>query len=183
LTCGHAIQFGEFPFCPHSPVRERNSLSFSPIVVWASNADPEKFSFPGQANEPCPADYHRVEITNLRDADRFVSRMNALERRKMEAERDMRHALDDAGVTDRRGEEDARGWVMRADGTKFYVRGNTRAENLQRRAREWADRLREQRRSRHPRIDPRFHIDVLSFDSGNRNSYSGAETGWRERKS
>ena len=43
--------------------------------------------------------------------------------------RDLRHTLDDAGVQDRRAEEDARGWVMKADGTKFYIRGNSRAES------------------------------------------------------
>ena len=169
-VCGHAIEFGEFPFCPHTPVRERNALTFSSIVVWQSNTDSEKYSFPGQANEPVPAGYHKVEISNLRQADQFVSRMNGIERRRMEELRDMRYALDDAGIRERRREEDARGL------------GSSSAEALRRRVREWTDKMRERRREAHPRIDPQFHISVLSFDSGNRNSYSGPETGWRERK-
>jgi hypothetical protein len=180
--CGQEVQIGEWPYCPHGSIYERNAQRWDPIVVWQSNSDGEKFSFPGQANEPCPEGYHRVEITDMRQADRFVSRMNAIERQKMEEARELRHTLDDAGVKDRRGEEDARGWAMRADGTKFYIRGNGRAEALQRRVREWADQLRERRRSQHARLDPNFHIQVLSFDSGNRSSYSGQETGWRERK-
>jgi len=180
--CGKELHIGDWAWCPHEPLDERNAQRWDPIVVWASNSDAEKFSFPGQANEPCPEGYHKIEISNLRQADQFVSRMNDIERRKMEEARDMRHALDDAGVKDRRAEEDARGWAMRADGTKFYIRGNSRAENLQRRVREWADRQRERRRSQHPHLDPQFHINVLSFDSGNRNSYSGPETGWREKK-
>lgn len=180
--CGHEITHGEWAWCPHGQTREASARRWDPIVVWASNTEADKYSFPGQAEEPCPDGYHKIEITNLREADRFVSRMNGVERRKLEAERDMRCTLDDAGITDRRREEDARGWVMKADGTKFYIRGNARAENLQRRVREWADRLRERRRSGSSRIDPHFHINVLSFDSGNRNSYSGPETDWRERK-
>lgn len=180
--CGQELHIGDWAYCPHEPLRERNAQHFDPIVVWASNSDPNKFSFPGQANEPCPPDYHRVEITNLREADRFVAKMNAIEGRKLEAERELRRTLDDAGVKDRRREEDARGWAIRADGSKFYIRGNSRAEALQRRVREWADQLRERRRGQRVHIDPHFHINVLSFDSGSRNSYSGPETGWRERK-
>lgn len=181
-ACGAELEIGAWPFCPHGSTHEGNARRFDPIVVWQSNRDPNKFSFPGQSNEACPSDYHRVEITNLRQADQFVSKMNAIERRKLEAERDLRHTLDDAGIKDRRAEEDARGWAMRADGTKFYIRGNSRAEALRRRVREWADKNREARRARHPRSEANFHINVLSFDSGNRTSYSGPETGWRERK-
>lgn len=144
---------------------------FDPIVVWASNADPNKFSFPGQANEAVPEGYHKIAISNMREADQLVARVNDIERRKMEEIRDTRYALDDAGIRERRREEDARGTV------------SVRAEVLRRQVREWTDKLRERRREQHSRVDPQFHINVLSFDSGNRNSYSGQETGWRERKS
>jgi len=169
IDCGHEIEFGEYPFCPHGAIRESAAQRFAPIVVWQSNADSEKYSFPGQTNEPCPNGYHRVEIQNLREADRFVSRMNDIERRKMEADREMRHALDDAGIKERRRDEDARGCA------------NARAEALRRRVREWTDQVRLRKRGK--AIDPHFHINVLSYDSGNRNSYSGPETGWREKKS
>lgn len=173
---------GAWPWCPHGALREAQAQRWSPIVVWASDSDPDKYSFPGQASEPVPEGYHRVALTNLREADRFVGRYNDIERRKLAADRHLRETLDDAGIVDRRSEEDARGWVMRADGSKFYVRGNSRAEALQRAARAYADRRRDEKRMQQNR-DPHFHIQVLSFDSGNRNSYSGPETGWREKKS
>ena len=169
--CGQELHIGDWAWCPHESVYPANAQRWDPIVIWASNADSEKYSFPGRANEPVPEGYHRVEITDLRQADRFVSKMNAIERRRLEEERDMRYALDDAGIRERRRAEDARGPA------------NPRAAALRRRVREWTDRIRERRREAHPRIDPQFHIDVLSFDSGHRNSYSGPETGWRERKS
>lgn len=180
--CGMEVFIGDWPWCPHGSVRGENATRFDPIVVWQSNADPDKYSFPGQPNEPVPEGFHKIEITNLRQGDQFTSRFNELERRRIEEEREIRRTLDDAGIKDRRAEEDARGWAMRADGTKFYVRGNARAENLQRAAREWADKRREAKRGRQGRVEPNFHIQVLSFNSGNRGSYSGQETNWRERK-
>jgi hypothetical protein len=157
--------------CPHGETRESNARRWDPIVVWESNTNPDHYSFPGQANEPCPAGYHRVELTDLTQADQFVNRMNEIERRKLEATRDLNHAALDEQTRRRRDDVMAR------------IRGNPRAEALFRQSREWADRVREAKRARHARLDPKFHIQVLSFDSGNRNSYSGAETGWRERKS
>ena len=185
-VCGQELQVGDWPFCQgarnsHGPIRELNARRFESIVVWQSNSDPEKFSYPGDVHEAPPEGYHAIEITNLPQADRFVHEVNRIERVKSEQSRQMRYTLDDAGVKDRRAEEDARGWVMRGDGTKFYVRGNARAEALQKAVREWADKRREQKRSRHS-SEPNFHINILSFDSGNRNSYSGPETNWRERK-
>ena len=176
--CGVLIAIGDWPYCPHGSVFPESARRFDPIVVWQSNTDPNHYSGWGaRTNEPVPEGFHKVEITNIRQADQLVRKVNDIERQKMEEARRMRYALDDAGVTDRRREEDARGWVMRADGTKFYVRGNSRAEALRRRAREYTDAERARRRAQHPRIDPQFHSQVLSFDSGNRSSYSGPETG------
>lgn len=186
--CGEELDERSWPWCAsespggHGSVRRNSAKRWDDIVVWQSNADADKYSFPGQSNEPVPEGYHKVVISNLREGDQFTARFNELERQRLQEERDRRRMLDDAGVRDRRAEEDARGWVMKADGSKFHIRGNSRAEAMRRAVREWADRRREQKRERAPNVDPNFHINVLSYDSGNRNSYSGAETNWRERK-
>ena len=169
--CGQELHIGDWPHCPHEPIRECNAQRWDPIVVWASNSDPDKYSFPGQADEPVPEGYHRVEITNLRQADQFVSRYNDIERHKVEADRDLNHQVFDEQTRRRRDDIAAR------------IRGNARAEALFRATREYTDRHREEKRSKHRHLDPHFHIQVLSFDAGHRNSYSGPETGWRERKS
>lgn len=168
--CGKEFVIGDWPFCPHGSVFPERAQRFDPIVVWQSNTDSEKYSFPGQANEAVPEGYHKVEITNMRQADQLVARVNDIERRKIEETRAMRYALDDAGIRERRRNEDAKGLT------------SARAEALRRRVREWTDKRRADRRAARPRIDPQFHINILSFDSGNRNSYSGQETGWREKK-
>ena len=166
--CGAEVFIGSWPWCPHGMIREANAKHFDPIVVWASNTELDKYQFPGQPNEPAPDGYHKVEITNMRQADHFVGKFNDQERQRLEGERRMRWALDDAGIKERRANEDARGVK------------SSRADALRRAVREWADRKRDAR-SRGS-IDPHFHNNALSFDSGNRNSYSGEETGWRERK-
>jgi hypothetical protein len=97
--------------------------------------------------------------------------MNRIERQKMEATRDLNYQALDEQTRRRRADVAAR------------ISGNPRAEALFRQVREWTDRQRQAKRAKHSRLDPRFHIQVLSFDSGNRNSYSGPETGWREKKS
>jgi|SRR5215475_10510899 len=170
--CGHEIEIGEYPFCPHGSIRQATARSWEPIVVWASNTKPDEFSYPGQADEPVPDGYHRVEIQNLREADRFVARVNAIERAKAEGTRDLNQRFLDEQTRMRRREFDAK------------LRGNLSpcGEALLRAAREWTDQRRDQKRKVTRNLDPRFHIQVLSFDSGNRNSYSGPETGWRERK-
>ena len=171
LACGMELEIGDWPYCPHGSVFQGSARRFDDIVVWQSNTDSEKYSFPGQSGEPCPEGYHKVVIQNMRQADQLVARVNDIERRRMEEMRDMRYALDDAGIRERRANEDAKGAI------------NARAEALRRRVREWTDRRRADKRAARPRIDPQFHINILSFDSGNRNSYSGQETGWREKKS
>ena len=103
-------------------------------------------------------------------ADQLVARVNDIERRKMEEIRDRRYALDDEGVRLRRREEDIKGGL------------SPQGEALRRAVRKWTDDLRARRRGAHPRLDPHFHNNALSFDSGNRNSHSSEETRWRETK-
>ena len=172
--CGGDLRVGDWPFCQgsadaHRPIRELNARRWEPIVVWEADAEPGKFSYPGQSDEPVPEGYHRVELLNLREADLFVKRVNGIERGKAELDRRLNYQAIDEAVQRRRRDTEAR------------IRGNPRAEALYRAARDWADKRRELIRARH-RMEPNFHIQVLSFDSGNRNSYSGPETGWRERK-
>lgn len=173
--CGIEFGIGDWPFCDspggHGPLRETQARRFEKIMIWQSNTDPDHYSFPGRNDEPCPAEYHPIEITNLSEADQIVSRINDVERRKAAQMRDLNYAALDEQTKRRR------------DDIAAHIRGNSRAEALFRQVREWGDRVRDQKRSKHHSLDPHFHIQVLSFNSGNRNSYSDPETGWKEKKS
>jgi hypothetical protein len=95
--------------------------------------------------------------------------VNAIERAKTEFDRARNYqALDEA-------------IKLRREDTLARIRGNPRAEMLHRAAKEWADKRRSEKRAKQSG-DPNFNINVLSFDSGHRESWSGPETGWRERK-
>jgi hypothetical protein len=170
--CGREVEIGEFPFCPHGFVAERNAQAFDPSVVWVSDTDGH-FSYPGMANEPCPEGYHPLALTNLRQADRFVTEVNQRERTKAEEQREAYYERLDAQTKQRRDDFDAR------------QRGNldSRGEALLRAARAYADKRREATRARQRNLEQNFHIQVMSFDSSNRNSYSGPQTGWRQKKS
>ena len=98
-----------------------------------------------------------------------MNRINGIERAKSEATRALNYeALDEQTK-------------IRREDTLARIRGNPRAEALFRAARDWADKRRAEKRAKQS-ANPNFHIQVLSYDSGNRPSYSGPETGWRERK-
>ena len=47
--CGAEVMIGDWPFCPHGATFHGNAQRFDPIVVWQSNSDSEKYSFPGPA--------------------------------------------------------------------------------------------------------------------------------------
>ena len=113
-ACGKEVVIGDWPFCPHGLVRDASARRFDDIVVWQSNDDPEKYSYPGQSNEPCPDGYHKIVIQNMRQADQFVRQVNDIERRKMEEARATRYTLDDAGIKRRRYEEDVKGAAISA---------------------------------------------------------------------
>jgi hypothetical protein len=167
--CHLELEVGDWPYCPHPKVHGRDSRLFEPIVVWKHNTEVDKYSFPGQGDERVPDGYHKVEIHNLRDADRLVREINRIERSKSIDARSLNYQALDEATRIRRRDIDAR------------IRGNPRAEALFRAAREWADKRKAKNRAKHSQ-EPNFHIDILSFDSGNRRSYSGPETQWRETK-
>ena len=168
--CGKEVEIGQWPWCPHGELYEQNARNFDPIRLHVSDTDPNNIQYPGRNDELPPSGYHSVDITNIREADQWTRRINAVEREKMMTERLMHKAYFDEQLQRRRADRLAK------------VRGNHKAEMLLRAAAEMVDRKREMKYHNIDKSDPKFHIQALSFDSGNRNSYSGEDTGWRERK-
>lgn len=171
-TCNQEMQVGDWPFCNpgggHSPLREQNAKRFDPVVVWESITSPGQFSFPGRADEPVPDGYRALSLTNLREADRFVSRFNEQERARLSDERDYERQYWDARLSQRRSDTLAR------------IGNNSRAAAMLKAVAEYRDAKRDRKYAR--KIDPHFHIQALSFDSGNRQGHSSAATGWKDRK-
>jgi hypothetical protein len=106
----------------------------------------------------------------MREADQWTRKINSIERDKALLERHINKAYFDEKLAKRRAD------------TYAKISGNPRALALFRAAQQWADKRRERKYAGMDKVDPKFHIQALSFDSGNRNSYSGEDTNWRERK-
>ena len=163
--CGaQASRASSFP----GQYRPTSAKRFDAIVVWESTAEPGKYSFPGDAREAVPDGYRKVELTNMQEADRFVSRFNESERSRLEDERHAEREYFDRRIKQRREDTMAR------------LKNNPRAVAMLKAVQKYRDAARNRKYAR--KIDPNFHIQALSFDSGNRQGYSSEETGWRERK-
>lgn len=147
---------------------ERTAKRFDPIVVWVSNDDPDRISIPGDPNEPVDEGYHKVEITNLREADRWADRINRIETRKAEGYRDSERQYWDDVARERRADIRAR------------IGSNPRAAALFSAVQKYVDAKRARRYGKP--LDARAHFQVISFDSSNRDGYSGPDTDWRTRR-
>lgn len=148
--------------------RPVNARRFSPIVVWVNNENPDQISVPGRSDEPVQEGYHAVEITDMRTADHYTRHMNNVALRDAINQRAAEREFFDARTKERR------------DATLARIGNNPRMRAMFEKACEYVDRKRDAKYSKP--LDPRGHFQVLSFNSSNRQSYSDAETGWRERK-
>lgn len=156
-------------------IQPHNAQRFSPILIHQSLTDPNQFSFPGSSSDPCPSGYRPIAITNIREAEKWTKRINQLESSRAAELRDMNREYFEERTLIRRQEVDAK---MRQTG----LDSSGRARFLRDMARRVAD-LRHAKNFGPKAMNANFHINALEFDSSNRNSYSGPETNWRQRKS
>src|SRR6202021_2116849 len=88
LSCGNELHVGDWPFCPHGPLREVNARRFSePILVFESPTPPGDASAPASNTDPPPAGYRPRVIDNLQAADQFINQYNAHESAKLSEQR------------------------------------------------------------------------------------------------
>ncbi len=170
-TCGGELIIGSYPFCngnpaDHETVRTRMAQSIQGTVYF-ENAKGE-IRFPPSANSPLPAGFEKKELTTLRAADKFMREQN--EREKVRAE--------EATSNERRY------WK------EVYAQGASRLESMLRAGQLTGDRavyaenaIRQMRNYQGKKVqDPGFYIEPLVYDSSNRESWCGPDTGWKERK-
>lgn len=141
---------------------------FDPIVLHVSNDDPNQVSFPGHAEDAVPDGYHKVEITNLREADQWTSRINSYETQVTEGYRESEKQYWDNVTRERRADIRAR------------IGDNPRAKALFEAVQKFVDAKRERRYAK--KLDARGHFQVIAFDSSNRMSHCDVTTEWKERR-
>ena len=171
--CGIELSIGLWPYCPHGSILNRDAANFPPIVLHQDAATGE-YSFPASASEPVPDGYRKIEIRNMREADRYVREIGSSERSKLVEMRENNRLYFEERRKETRERVDAE---MRRRGLT-----SGRALLLRDRVRQYVDRKHAERYSSARSLDLNFHNQALSFDSSNRQGHSGPETNWRNRK-
>lgn len=166
--CGKTIAIGQWPYCPHEPLRHRPAAAFSPIVVF--KAKDGTYRFPGRSNARTPAGCQRVEITNQYQADRLEREVNYYEKQRYEESKyQQSQAGWDAGWNRTRASLRAELERRRA---QFSPAGKQAIEYL----------INKERAEQSHKFDPGFHIEVMHHDRSNREPHNDIETGWKDRR-
>jgi hypothetical protein len=170
--CGAELQLGDWPFCEgknnHGSIWGSHAQRFSPIVVH-QNAD-GSYYWPGSTDEPVKAGRRKIEIRDIREADRVCREENARQ---------------DAALRSVQAQSDTSRSLTRQRNRDFM---NSIRHKLSPAGREFLDRAREyqamkdkERGNSKPR-STNFHFDVFAHDSSNREQHSDERTGWRSKK-
>jgi hypothetical protein len=148
---------------------------FTPIVIDRRIDDPTKFSYPGAPTDKVPAGYERIQITNLREADRWTKHIDSLEReRTMELAHQNEQYFDDQRKANRAAvDEEMRRVGMDRSGRARWMRDSIR---------RIMDAKLEARRKRERSGGPNFNIQVFSKDAANREGYANENTNWRQKR-
>jgi hypothetical protein len=163
---GTATKYSSVP----GEYRPSNAQRFDPIVIWQSDTDPNKFSFPGRSNEPCDPGYHAITIRNMHEAQKWTKHINQVYALEKDIDRERDRIMFNERLQENRRDRAAK------------VRGNARLEAFNRLMIERQDRKRANKYD-HGRSNVNFHMNVLEFDSSNRMDHCDADTtGWKSRK-
>ena len=144
--------------------RQQEAQRFQPIVLHVS-PDGE-FSFPMHEHAPIPPGFEKRELRTFAEADAALKKVNASERRKMEAEVEGRTAQLNTMESDNRREL------------------RERMRHMSPRMRHFAEvAMAENDRKPRPRMtDPNVFLEVRERDSSNREAHRDALTNWKARR-
>lgn len=168
VHCNQELSIGDFPFCPHQPIRHAHAQGFDPVVVHVSASG--EYRFPGTTDAAVPEGYRKVEIRTIQEADRVAREVNAQE---------------DSKLRDVQRQSETNRLATRARNREFMDRIR---HKLSPAAQQYLDRAREymaekdQRRANDRPRSTNFHFDVFAHDSSNRERYADQRTEWKSRK-
>ena len=168
--CGHEIEIGQYPFCPHGETNTRYAQSFDPIVL---HQDPTtgKYSVPMRTDDPVPDGYKNVVVDTLRAADRITREMShhATEERRSNIDNERKY------------------WDERTSERRAMIKRNLK-ERLGKNGSELFDRICQRidkrRDKRYMELNREVVVapNVFVNDSRNRRPVCNETTDWRERK-
>lgn len=151
--------------------RATDSQRFSPIVIHQDAHG--NISYPGSSSDPTPAGYQRIEITSLRQADNFVSRVNNEENARRRDNLYAEQSVWDQRTKERQERIDAHIRTHSINPKVRQLMDFVRTKTSERRAKQFQAQLNR---------GVNFHVQALSFDASNRQPYNGPDTSFRGRK-
>jgi hypothetical protein len=163
-SCKKRVYYGDYPFCPHGPVRSVMAQRFSPIVVF--RAKDGSYRFPGSTSARTPKGCQRVEITDIYSARKLESEVNHHERMKHEQSSERRERSFTPVKDHFRSE-------LRQRMQGFSQMGQDLAREAMRQ---------NDNKPKGSSFEPGFRIGILSDDRSNREAYRDKETNWQGRK-
>lgn len=173
-TCGAILVIGSYPFCngrpeDHDTIRSEWARRFEPLLVDV-NPETGQTSYPGSIHDPIEPGYHRRSLETIHQVEEFC---NARSREETEKRRDFFR-------------QEKTFWDERIKQRREYVRAEMARRGFKGKGWEAVCRVLDARRERkydeQMRREVNVFSDVIHFDSSNRESFSGPETGWRQRK-
>ena len=168
--CGHEIEIGQYPFCPHGETNTKYAQSFDPIVL---HQDPVtgRYSVPSQTDDPVPDGYQKVVVDNIRTADKVTREMS------QHATEERRNNLDgERQYWDQRTKE-RRELIKRNLKDKLGKDGSVIFERVC----AAIDRRRD-RKYQELRREVTVAPNVFVYDQSNRKPVRNERTDWRDRK-
>jgi ElaB/YqjD/DUF883 family membrane-anchored ribosome-binding protein len=164
VRCGHELQIGDYPFCPHGSIFTQFAQHFDPIVL--HQAADGSYSFPASVDAPVRPGYRKVEVRTIQEADRVTREVNSREESKAREIHAQSESMREATLSRNRRDMD-----------KLRDRLSDAGKQFAERARQYVDS-----KPRRGFQSPNFHMDVFSFDSSNREVHRDDRTGWKGRK-
>jgi hypothetical protein len=174
ITCGAVLVIGSYPFCngqpeDHDTIRSEWARRFQPLLVDV-NHETGQVSYPGSVHDAVQAGYVRKSLETIHQIEEFCNARSA-----EETEKRREHFREEKTFWDERIRQ--RREFVRAE----MVRQGFKGEGWDKICKA-LDARRERRYAEQMRREVRVFSDVIHYDASNRETYSGPETGWRQRK-
>ncbi len=162
--CGKKLHKGDWPYCPHGNIWNRDAQVAAPTVVFRNKNG--KYRFPGRSNAPTPKGYQRIELSTQRARDKFEREYGAIETAKLRENWYQEQA----------------NWEQTL---KHNMPGLEKLRDMSPLGKQYYDQCMadiERRRAQPPPDSAGFHIETNHFYSQSRDSWCDKDTGWKDRK-
>lgn len=162
--CSHIMRVGDYPFCPHESICQRDAQATVPTVYF--KAADGTLRFPGRADAKTPKGYERIEVRTPRERDHLYREMDSADRRRYEAHQE-RLASTYGAIENRDRSE------LRAEMERMSDKGRAVAQA----AMDYYDK-----RDGYKPYSGGNYVESWEYDSSNREGHNDTDTGWRKRK-